>query len=89
QQGNATADPFKSGDITSNHQALYVAPKTMEAVVPDAVADQSKQLASQIGNVIQDIRGDTTQQQQDIVTDAKPGLLDQVQKLIDGLGKVK
>ena len=87
QQGNATADPFKSGDITSNHQALYVAPKTMEAVVPDAIADQSKQLASQIGNVIHDIRGDA-QQQQDIVTDAKPGLLEQVQKLIDGLAKV-
>ncbi len=87
QQGNATADPFKSGDITTNHQALYVAPKTMEAVVPDAIADESKQLASQIGNVIHDIRGDA-QQQQDIVTDAKPGLLEQVQKLIDGLSKV-
>lgn len=87
-QGNADAQPFKSGDITSNHQALYVAPKTMEAVVPDAVADQSKQLASQIGNVIHDIRGDAQAQQQDIVSDAKPGLLDQVNKLIEGLNKV-
>ncbi len=87
QQGNADAPPFKSGDFTSNHQAIYVAPKTIESVCPNQTSDQAKQLAVQIGGVIHDIRGDA-QQQQDIVTDAKPGLLDQVTKLIDGLKKV-
>jgi hypothetical protein len=85
-QGNADAPPFKSGDITSNHQAMYVAPKTFDTVCPNEAAGQSKQLAAQIAGVIHDIKGDAVQQ--DIVTDAKPGLLDQATKLIDGLGKV-
>jgi hypothetical protein len=85
-QGNADAPPFKSGDITSNHQAMYVAPKTFDTVCPNEAAGQSKQLAAQIAGVIHDIKGDAVQQ--DVVTDAKPGLLDQASKLIDGLGKV-
>ncbi len=85
-QGNADAPPFKSGDITTNHQAMYVAPKTFDTVCPNEAAGQSKQLAAQIAGVIHDIKGDAVQQ--DVVTDAKPGLLDQASKLIDGLGKV-
>jgi hypothetical protein len=85
-QGNADAPPFKSGDITSNHQAMYVAPKTFDTVCPNEAAGQSKQLAAQIAGVIHDIKGDAVQQ--DVVTDAKPGLIDQASKLIDGLAKV-
>jgi len=86
-QGNADATPFKTGDFTSNHEAMYLAPKTFEAACPNEAAGQAKQLAAQISGVIHDIRGDA-QAQTDIVTDAKPGLLDQVNKLIDGLNKV-
>jgi hypothetical protein len=85
-QGNADAPPFKSGDITGNHQAMYVAPKTFDTVCPNEASGQSKQLAAQISGVIHDIKGDAVQQ--DIVTDAKPGLIDQASKLIDGLSKV-
>ncbi|MEO8876240.1 MAG: hypothetical protein ABI461_11680 [Polyangiaceae bacterium] len=85
-QGNADAPPFKSGDITANHQAMYVAPKTFDTVCPNEAAGQSKQLAAQISGVIHDIKGDAPQQ--DVVNDAKPGLIDQASKLIDGLNKV-
>ena len=44
---------------------------------------------SQLGHVIRDIRGEGPAAAGDIVTDAKPGLLERADKLVAGLNKVQ
>jgi hypothetical protein len=87
-QGNSKLDRYKGGDIAAKPGAVYVVPKTFEKACPSESSGQSAQLAVQIGNVIRDIRGEG-QASQDIVSDAKPGLLERADKLVLGLQKVQ
>jgi hypothetical protein len=83
---------YTSGDLTKPG-AIYVAPKTFDAVCPSETASQTLQLAGQIKHIIDDIRGETggaaaDPTMGDLTQDKKPGLMDRADKLVVLLNKV-
>jgi uncharacterized coiled-coil protein SlyX len=83
--------PIKAPKYTSGNlekaSAMYVLPKSIEAACPTETAGAVAQLASQLGRLINDIRGEQPAAGADPV-DAKPGLLDRADKLVGGLNSV-
>jgi len=83
--GNAKAPAFKTGDIGQKSAAIYVVPKTFDTQCPTAQSSQVAQLGFKIGDFINELRGEPAGEG---VTDSKPGLIDQADKLIKELGTV-
>jgi len=75
---------YKAGDIANKPAAIYVVPSSFNKVCPSEASSGAAQLGVQMSNMIRDIRGEQ-QQSQDVVTDAKPGLLERADKLLNGL----
>ena len=78
--GNSKAPVYKGGDIVKNPAAIYVLPKSYDAVCPSEVSSQSAQLAAQLGNLLRDIKGE--QKVEGIEQDTKPGLLERADRLV-------
>lgn len=83
---------YTTGDLTKPG-AIYVAPKTFDAVCPSETASQTLQLAGQIKHIIDDIRGEgggaaAPADPNGIVEDKKPGLIERADKLVALLNKV-
>lgn len=76
---------FGKGDTLKAPSAVYVLPKTFEAVCPSEEKGQVAQLGAQLSGVVEDIRGEGGPKNQDIVRDTKPGLIELAVKLADGL----
>ena len=87
----ATAPAYKKGDLSTTPAAMYILPKSLNAVVPSESAGQVAQLGSQLQRLISDVRGEGAGQPADdkVVSDAKPGLLERADKLVDQLNKVQ
>ena len=92
-----TKQPSKVGKYTtgdlSKPGAIYVAPKTFDAVCPSETASQTLQLAGQIKHIIDDIRGEggagpAPNDPNGIVEDKKPGLVERADRLVGLLNKV-
>ncbi len=92
-----TKQPSKVGKYTtgdlSKAGAIYVAPKTFDAVCPSETASQTLQLAGQIKHIIDDIRGEgggapAPADPNGMVEDKKPGLMDRADRLVQLLNKV-
>jgi hypothetical protein len=86
--GNTELPPFKSGDIGRKPAAIYIVPKTFDKMCPSATGGQIAQLGAQIGNFINELKGDTGAASKDVVTDSKPGLIERADKLVKELGTV-
>jgi hypothetical protein len=88
--GNTELPRYTGGDISNKPAAIYVVPKTFETVCPSATNGQVAQLGAQMGEFVHQIRGEgTPDQQQDVVQDSKPGLIERADKLITELSKVQ
>lgn len=87
----ATAPAYKKGDLTAAPAAMYVLPKSLNSVLPSESAGQVAQLGSQLQRLVSDVRGEGAGQAADptVVSDAKPGLLERADKLVDQLNKVQ
>lgn len=85
---NATAPRYTGGDISKVAAAIPVANKSFDKVCPSEAAGGVVQLRVQIAGFIRDIRGEGPAAQ-DVVTDAKAGLLERADKLQLGLSKVQ
>lgn len=85
--GNSKAPSFKSGDIGVKPAAIYVVPKTFDTVCPTAQSSQVAQLGLKIGDFITELKGEAAGDT-NTVTDSKPGLIEQADKLIKELGTV-
>jgi hypothetical protein len=86
--GNTELPPFKNGDIGQKPAAIYIVPKTFDKMCPSATGGQIAQLGAQIGNFINELKGDTGGDNKDVVTDSKPGLIERADKLVKELGTV-
>ncbi len=84
--GNVTAPRYKSGDIATKAAALYVVPKTFEAVCPSETAGQLAQLSAQIGSFAREIKGEAAAVEG---MDGKAGLSERADRLADALRKVQ
>jgi hypothetical protein len=76
---------YKSGPI-GEPTAMYVDPRSFDAVCPSDTKSATAQLAIKLGDLILEIRGEPTNP--DVVSDAKPGLLKQADTLSTQLEKV-
>jgi hypothetical protein len=85
--GNSKAPSFRSGDIGIKAAAIYVVPKTFDTVCPTAQSSQVAQLGLKIGDFISELKGEAAGDT-NTVTDSKPGLIEQADKLIKELGNV-
>jgi hypothetical protein len=83
-RGAVTAPKLASLDKPG---AAYVVPRSMEAACPSETTGQITQLASQLGKLITEIRGEAGSP--DTGVDSKPGLLDRADRLITGLNRVQ
>jgi hypothetical protein len=86
--GNANAPAYRGGDLASKPAAIYVVPGSFNSACPNKDATASAQLAVQMGNAIEDIRGEPAAQG-DVVADDKPGLLQRADRLAKALQNVK
>ncbi len=84
--GNVTAPRYKSGDIATKAAALYVVPKTFEAVCPSETAGQLAQLSAQIGSFAREIKGEAAAAEG---MDGKAGLSERADRLAEALRKVQ
>jgi len=86
--GNTQLPNFKSGDIGAKPAAIYIVPKTFDTVCPSATGGQTAQLVIQLGNFINDLKGDQGAADPNIVSDSKAGLIERADKLVKSLGLV-
>jgi len=77
---------YKGGAI-GEPTAMYVDPRSFDAVCPSDTRSAVAQLAIKLGDLILEIRGEG-KPAGDIVADTKPGLLEQADTLSKGLEKV-
>jgi len=86
---NVKLPAFKSGDIGQKPAAIYVVPKSFESVCPAASSGQIVQLGAQIGNFINEVKGESGGADPNAAAlESKPGLLERADKLIKELGTV-
>jgi hypothetical protein len=89
-QGRPTAkvNKYTTGDL-GKPSAIYVLPKSFDNVCPSETSGAAAQLAAQLAGVLKDLKGEgggaDTQQ---LVQDAKPGLIERADKLATELNKV-
>jgi hypothetical protein len=84
--GNVSSPAYKTGDLT-NASAMYIVPKTFDAVCPPETKSAAGQLGVKLGDLITAIRGEE-KPAGDMVADTKPGLMDRVDTLSKLLEKV-
>ncbi len=83
---NAKLAKYEKGDLTKP-AAVYVFPKSYDAVCPSETSGQTAQLASQIARLIADLKGEGGGDQS-MVQEPKPGLIERADKLITALNKI-
>jgi hypothetical protein len=84
--GNTQLPRYRGGDIAAKPAAVYVFPKTFDAVCPSETQGAFAQLSAQMAGFIRDVRGE--QAQGDVVMDSKPGLIEKADRLATALRKV-
>ncbi len=85
--GNPVGVPkYTGGSLAKDAAAVYITPGSFNAVCPSEQRSQAAMLGIKLGDLIREIRGEP-QTQTDIVTDTKPGLIEEADKLSKGLQK--
>ncbi|MBL0193919.1 MAG: hypothetical protein IPQ09_06775 [Myxococcales bacterium] len=84
--GQKVEVPKYSGGDLSKPAALYIAPASITKNFPSEVTGKIAQLVSQLGRVASDINGEKPQE--NVVTEAKPGMVQRADKLSTALKKV-
>ncbi|HEY1957402.1 MAG TPA: hypothetical protein VGH28_17405 [Polyangiaceae bacterium] len=83
---NIGVGKYKGGKL-DEPSAMYVDPRSYDAVCPSETRGLVAQLAIKLGDVLQAINGDP-KPEGDIVVDTKPGLLKEADDLVKGLDKI-
>lgn len=85
---NISAPKYTTGSL-DKPAALYVLPKSIEAACPSETAGAIAQLGSQLGRVLNDIKGEQGSPGGDVVTESRAGLLERGDKLVSSLNRVQ
>jgi hypothetical protein len=84
--GNVSAPAYTKGDL-SQVSAMYVVPKTFDAVCPPETKSAAGQLSVKLQDLITQIRGEG-KPAGDMVQDTKPGLIERAETLSKSLEKI-
>lgn len=82
-----TVGKYTGGDLAKQPSAVYLLPKSYEAVCPSETKSAAAQLAVKLQDVIREIRGEGPPVG-DMVQDTKPGLVERAVLLSKGLEKI-
>lgn len=82
-----TVDKYTGGDLAKQPSAVYLLPRSYEAVCPSETKSAAAQLGVKLQDVIKEIRGEGAPVG-DMVQDTKPGLLERATLLSKGLEKI-
>jgi len=85
---NISAPKYTTGNL-DKPSAVYVLPKSFEAACPSETAGAIAQLGSQLGRVLNDIKGEPAAPGGDVVTESKAGLVERGDKLVASLNRVQ
>lgn len=81
-----SVNKYTGGDL-AKPSAVYVLPKSYEAVCPSETKSAAAQLSVKLGDLIKEIRGEG-QPAGDMVQDTKPGLIERADRLSKSLEKI-
>lgn len=85
--GHSVGAPKYKGGKLDEPAAIYVDPRSYDAVCPSETRGLVAQLAIKLGDLLTAINGEP-KAQGDIVQDTKPGLLKEADDLVKGLDKI-